>query len=116
MTGTDKDGEVEQARARAGRLEQHGADGHESAEQRQTRVQGYARSGEQRATQARILADEGNALPLAYAPAPDSAADPDPLADRTSHLRTCRRSCSVNRAAPGWAPMSDNEWRVLFPA
>ena len=62
--GTD---EVEHARARADNLNQQSEDRYDSAEQRKARAEGYARSGNQRATEARILADEGNALPAVYA-------------------------------------------------
>ncbi|MEA5052414.1 MAG: hypothetical protein VB093_03070, partial [Propionicimonas sp.] len=55
------------ARARADSVDRQGADGYDSAEQRQARAEGYARSGDQRATRARILADKGNALPPVYA-------------------------------------------------
>lgn len=67
VTGTDGVVEVEQAQAREEGLDQHSADGYDSAEQRQTRAEGYSKSGDQHATQARILADEVNALPPVYA-------------------------------------------------
>jgi len=65
--GTDQVGEVEQARKRADSLDQEAEDGYDSAEQRQVRAEGYAGSGNQRATEARILADKGNAFPAVYA-------------------------------------------------
>ncbi len=65
--GTDEVGEVEHARARADSLNQQSEDRYDSAEQRKARAEGYARSGNQRATETRILADEGNALPAVYA-------------------------------------------------
>jgi len=64
VIGTDGVVEVEQAQAR---VWEESSDGYDSVEQRQERAEGYARSGDQRATQARILADEGNALPPVYA-------------------------------------------------
>lgn len=67
ITGTDGVVEVEQAQAPEEGLDQHSTDGYDSAEQRQTRVEGYSKSGDQHATQARILADEVNALPPVYA-------------------------------------------------
>ncbi|BEH02738.1 hypothetical protein brsh051_20190 [Brooklawnia propionicigenes] len=67
VTGTDEVVEAKQTRIRAEGLDQQSADGYDSAEQRDARAEGYARSGDQRATQARILADEGNALPPEYA-------------------------------------------------
>ncbi|WP_300084115.1 hypothetical protein [Propioniciclava sp.] len=60
-------GEVEHARARVDGLSQQSEDRYDSAEQRTARAEGYARSGNQRATEARILADEGNALSAVYA-------------------------------------------------
>ncbi len=65
--GADEIGEGEQERVRADSFDPQSVNGYDSAEQRQTRAEGYARSGNQRATQARILADEGNALPVVYA-------------------------------------------------
>lgn len=67
VIGTDGVVEVEQAQAREEGLDQHSADGYDSAEQRQTRAEGYSKCGDQHATQARVLADEVNALPPVYA-------------------------------------------------
>lgn len=65
--GADEGAEVEQARVRAGSLDQKGENAWDSVEQRHARAEGYARCGDQHATDARILADEGNALPPTYA-------------------------------------------------
>lgn len=68
VADNDEPSEVKQeARVMTDSLDQQGDDGHDSAEQRKARVEGYARSGNQRATQARLLADEGNAMPPVYA-------------------------------------------------
>ena len=67
VAGTDEASEIGQARARADSLDQQTESQYDSAEQRQARAEGYAKSGNQRATQARILADEGNALPPVHA-------------------------------------------------
>lgn len=67
LTGADEDSEIEQRHVRADGLGRQYQDAHDSAEQRQARVEGYARSGNPRASESRILADEGNALPPTYA-------------------------------------------------
>lgn len=67
VVGVGKAGEIEQARARADSLDRQSGDRYDSAEQRRARAEGYSRSGNQRATEARILADEGNALPPTFA-------------------------------------------------
>ena len=65
--GTDEVAEVEQMQSRAEGIDQQSVDGYDSVEQRRARAEGYAKSGNQRASQARILTDEGNALPPVYA-------------------------------------------------
>lgn len=65
--GADEIGEGEQERVRADSFDLQSVNGYDSAEQRQARAECYARSGDQRATQARILADEGNAWSPVYA-------------------------------------------------
>lgn len=67
VVGVGQAGEIEQARARADSLDRQSGDRYDSAEQRRARAEGYSRSGNQRATDARIVADEGNALPPTFA-------------------------------------------------
>jgi hypothetical protein len=67
VAGTDEAFAIDQARARADSPDQQIDNQYDSAGQRQARAEGYAKSGDQRATQARLLADKGNALPPVYA-------------------------------------------------
>lgn len=96
VTGADEVAEVEQTRVRAEGPDQQSVDGYDSAEQRQTRAEGYAKSGDQRATQARILADEGNAWSPVYA-------------TRTRPGRRRRPSRGPHQPHPRYRIVSDRE-------
>lgn len=65
--GVDEGTEVEQSPERADSLDQPAENAWDSAEQRQARAEGYARSGNKSATEARVLADEANACQPTYA-------------------------------------------------
>lgn len=88
---------LEQARVRADTLDRQAADGYDSAEQRRARAEGYAQSGHQHATEARILADESNALPAAYA-------------TRSRVGRRRRPSRGPHQPRPGYRVVGDRSW------